>query len=1417
MKFRKFFSISLILMLSFSRVNFASNVNAKISNDNISVSNKIKEKMGHMLSQEYGSTPNEELDPNEEISILVQVDENSQIDMSKDLNDECEKQVKKSQEEVIDEVEKITGNKIQDSFTYLVNGFSIKGKRKDIDKIEKIKNVKSVEESEYFKPTMYSANQIIDTYKEWEDCGYKGEGMVISVIDTGIDCSHKDFQNIDSSKISITKEDSEEKIKELGRGKYFSDKIPFGYNYADDDYNIKNTINQHGMHVAGIIGANGDPDEEGTLESVIGVAPEAQILAMKVSSENGGGFYSEDVIKAIEDSVKLGADIINMSFGSEAKYRSNENLYTLAIDKASEAGVLCVNAAGNDQVSTTTSTSTTPKNSLGIKDTALVNNPSDNSLCVASMENDKKVSEGQIVENYNSGKMSYFTSWGPSANLELKPEITAPGGYVYSTLNNDAYGTYRGTSMASPIVAGGEALILQKMKNHNINLSGSELINYLKGMLMSSAVPLKYENDYGDEVIYSPRQQGAGVINVNNAVKNNVMIKDENNEHYLRLNNIDGTKEFKIYLTNYGNESITYNLEEDKLYSEITEDSRIQEVIVDDAKIEYNSKSITVQANSTAELTGKIIIPEDFEKQNFIEGYINLKSSSENVPSLSFTVFGFYGDYGDETILDKPIYDEDSILNITGLGKGMGNKFNYYGSSVDEEGNISVNPNNIAFSPNQDGVQDSVSAITYFLRNADYYKMQVLDKDKNLLGNEMEYDNVIKSVSYDKAGNTSKRNKYYYTWYGNMYDISTGTNKVVADGQYYIRLITKGYSDNAKEQIIDIPVKVDTIAPKVEIIGIDKEELESGNYYEISWKCSDDNSGISNLATVTYNDDEDNMVELTDIKEEDGIYSAEISITEGEMNKITLGVSDYAGNVGLADTFYNASVEIEDPDPDSGGGVIEYVAPVKFYNLVDDSTVKVGRGRLTIKGIVREDVGSVMINDQIATIEDDLSLKKIEYLTEGENIIDVKVFDKEEKEIYQKSYTIYLDTIRPEFESISPSAEDKVYAVTDDYVNIDLKVKDASLVQCEAENETNYEDINTWLDKNGEGTIEMPLDDGLNIINLSLTDKAGNNSETRTLLVVRVDDLSTIKVGLTNLESCSYRVGNNTDEDGYFLVEGYVTEKPAVLKINDQKIDVNKNLIFSTKIKFNEGLNKVRIYAEDYDGNVCQEYAYKVFFDSESPIITLDKGYNIDSEGTIYTNQKNFELKMASSDTANDYKVYLNGNLVITTGLGSTGTKEQLERKINKIINLNEGENIITLRIVDTMGNENLYKIKVKLSTKVPNMSNINTQTDLINNKVIINISPTEPYTKILYGYSNWFYTECGTTLKVGKEKSVVTIKYIDMYGNESKVAYITINDDGTTTVSDTRDNNKVMLLLSILLLSILTLGYNYKRRKIVS
>jgi len=139
--------------------------------------------------------------------------------------------------------------------------------------------------------------------------GYDGSGIIISVIDTGVDFNHPDI---------------------FGFG--IDGKIIGGYDFVDND-NIPEDTDGHGTQVTGIIAANG---------SLKGIAPNSKILVYKVS-EDGESVPTSMIIKAIEKSIEDGADIINISLGiNQTNVKIDQ-----AVTKAIQNNIFVVTAAGN--------------------------------------------------------------------------------------------------------------------------------------------------------------------------------------------------------------------------------------------------------------------------------------------------------------------------------------------------------------------------------------------------------------------------------------------------------------------------------------------------------------------------------------------------------------------------------------------------------------------------------------------------------------------------------------------------------------------------------------------------------------------------------------------------------------------------------------------------------------------------------------------------------------------------------------------------------------------------------------------------------------------------------------------------------------------------------------------------------------
>lgn len=241
----------------------------------------------------------------------------------------------------------------------------------------------------------------------------KGKGVVVAVIDTGVDYDHPD----------------------LGGGFGPGHKVIGGYDFVNDDADPMDD-NGHGTHVAGIIAANG---------GVTGVAPEASILAYKALGADGSGSMSL-VIESVEAAMDPDgdgdtsdhADVISMSLGGPGEA---DDPVCVAVENAINAGVVVVAAAGNS-------------------------GPSMNTVASPGLAPDA-ITVGAVDD---SGALAAFSSRGPTPDLSIKPEVSAPGVSIDSTVpySNAAHSSpsghmsLSGTSMAAPHVSGAAALLIQQ-------------------------------------------------------------------------------------------------------------------------------------------------------------------------------------------------------------------------------------------------------------------------------------------------------------------------------------------------------------------------------------------------------------------------------------------------------------------------------------------------------------------------------------------------------------------------------------------------------------------------------------------------------------------------------------------------------------------------------------------------------------------------------------------------------------------------------------------------------------------------------------------------------------------------------------------------------------------------------------------
>ena len=320
---------------------------------------------------------------------------------------DLEKQMLQKQDAVISAIERtvLSGQKLEVryQFTYLTNAFTIKTAFGNLEKIAGMQGVKRVFLTPVFEPTAanpntYASGAMTGVHTVWEDLGYTGTGMKIAIIDTGLDLDHPSFAaDPETNENSLTKADIAAVLQDLNAFArrniitadtlYRSAKVPFAFNYVDGNLTADHSMDgqgDHGTHVAGIAAANAT---EGT--SVVGMAPDAQIIVMKVFGAAGGA-YMDDVAAALEDAMTLGCDVVNASLGSARGFsESSSEEINLIYERLASQDIVATFSAGNDGTSSYANTWGTDMNRTQNPDNATIGSPSTwaNTLSIASAEN----------------------------------------------------------------------------------------------------------------------------------------------------------------------------------------------------------------------------------------------------------------------------------------------------------------------------------------------------------------------------------------------------------------------------------------------------------------------------------------------------------------------------------------------------------------------------------------------------------------------------------------------------------------------------------------------------------------------------------------------------------------------------------------------------------------------------------------------------------------------------------------------------------------------------------------------------------------------------------------------------------------------------------------------------------------------
>ena len=478
--------------------------------------------------------------------------------------------------------------------------------------------------------------------------------------------------------------------------------------------------------------------------------------------------------------------------------------------------------------------------------------------------------------------MADFSSWGATTELTLKPEITAPGAGIYAAVPGNAYESMDGTSMASPHAAGAMAIVQQALKARGMT-DATQRKHMVDTLLMSTASIIYDSNGQP----YSPRKQGAGLININDAVKT---------EGYLT---VDGMIRPKLELGDDPAEKGVYtmtfkvhNTGKDTLYYDI------QPIVLTDGTTTYTNSDneafltssetavalshtfttnckdnrVAVSAGGEQEVTVTVTLTnakeelKNFENGAYVEGFVTLKQVAadggklESAVDLGIPYLAFYGDWTKAPIIDSTDYWQtldgteskaQAYMNTAFTTSAEGQIDTYLGDN--NYANVPYFADHNAISPdNSNDMMDSLTGIyTGLLRNTKTLKYTITDQKTGEVYLEKTCDYVNKSIySYDYYRIVPAGVNADYTGIDAWYGTAKNNSKLPNNTKATVTIeATLPYGDGGTKNLKNswsFPITIDNEDPHASNLKVTEAE---GRYY-LSLDVSD-NQYVS--AIVFYN------------------------------------------------------------------------------------------------------------------------------------------------------------------------------------------------------------------------------------------------------------------------------------------------------------------------------------------------------------------------------------------------------------------------------------------------------------------------------------------------------------------------------------------------------------------------------------
>ncbi len=562
--------------------------------------------------------------------------------------------------------------------------------------------------------------------------------------------------------------------------------------------------------------------------------------------------------------------------------------------------------------------------------------------------------EDGVVPSADGGQMSNFSSWGVTASLELKPEITAVGGNIYSCYDRGQYGLMSGTSMSAPQLSGAAALVLQYLAEAYPDLADAQERDVAQALLMSTAKPI-ISNASGVEA--SPRQQGAGLVDVAAALSAQAYLSVVGeNKPKVELGDDpakNGKYSFSFDIHNMGDAVQTYELCASVLTEDVVDYGDGLTFMADqdralNSKVSFSEDTVTVEPGRIARVEVTIeLSAEDkawmdgyYENGIYVEGFVYAKNAEGEDLSLPF--LGFYGDWTAAPIMDTAFWTDQFFMDANYQGLPTGNQYfnvvwtdlggnDYvlgYNPYTGTNENYDANKHNV-LSPNGDGVLDSIAELyVSLMRNArtldftftDAATGEVLFESSDVYARKSSYVSAYGQIIPYVYSN------YHYLYNftdanGNLLKNNTRLNlTVAATGDYDV------HTEDLNGDSWSIPVLIDTQAPV--LVAVKPTVSAEGNFLELTFQ---ENFSIADVFVMNATNTRILAEEPNAVDNGDGTFTVTMDVT-GLGNEFLVIGCDYGAN----EATYAVTFTEDDNLPELEAGTV-YAYRVSDSSYTDDT------------------------------------------------------------------------------------------------------------------------------------------------------------------------------------------------------------------------------------------------------------------------------------------------------------------------------------------------------------------------------------------------------------------------------------------------------------------------------------------------